>query len=103
MKAIAIPFAVVTVGVFVLPTTKSVVANDIIIFVTGKESSNGKILSALCRNVNPRTYVIGRLKEIDSAWFRDGDRVGVCGATSTPKWALEAVAHDIEKLDCAKN
>lgn len=72
--------------------------HDIIIFVTGKESSNGKILSALCRNVNPRTYVIGRLKEIDSAWFRDGDRVGVCGATSTPKWALEAVAHNIENL-----
>ena len=77
--------------------------HDIIIFVTGKESSNGKILSALCRSVNPRTYVIGRLKEIDPAWFREGDRVGVCGATSTPKWALEAVAHDIEKLDCAKN
>jgi len=72
--------------------------HDIIIFVTGKESSNGKILSALCRNVNPRTYVIGRIKEIDSAWFRDGDRVGVCGATSTPKWALEAVAHNIENL-----
>ena len=72
--------------------------HDIIIFVTGKESSNGKILSALCRNVNPRTYVIGRIKEIDSAWFRNGDRVGVCGATSTPKWALEAVAHNIENL-----
>jgi 4-hydroxy-3-methylbut-2-enyl diphosphate reductase len=77
--------------------------HDVIIFVTGKESSNGKILSALCRSVNPRTYVIGRIKEIDPAWFRDKDRVGICGATSTPKWALEAVAHDIEKLDCAKN
>ena len=66
--------------------------------MTGKESSNGKILSALCRNVNPRTYVIGRLSEIDPSWFQDGDRVGVCGATSTPKWALEAVARDIEKL-----
>ena len=73
-------------------------SHDIIVFVTGKESSNGKILSALCRNVNPRTYVIGRLSEIDPSWFQDGDRVGVCGATSTPKWALEAVARDIEKL-----
>ena len=73
-------------------------SHDIIVFVTGKESSNGKILSALCRRVNPRTYVIGRLKEIDPAWFRDGDRVGICGATSTPKWALEAVAHKIENL-----
>ncbi|MBE6222008.1 MAG: 4-hydroxy-3-methylbut-2-enyl diphosphate reductase [Bacteroidales bacterium] len=78
-------------------------SHDIIIFVTGKESSNGKILSALCRSVNPRTYVIGRINEIDPAWFRKGDRVGICGATSTPKWALEAVARDIEKLDCAKN
>lgn len=78
-------------------------SHDIIIFVTGKESSNGKILSALCRSVNPRTYVIGRINEIDPAWFREGDRVGICGATSTPKWALEAVARIIEKLDCAKN
>ena len=78
-------------------------SHDIIIFVTGKESSNGKILSALCRSVNPRTYVIGRINEIDPAWFREGDRVGICGATSTPKWALEAVARNIEKLDCAKN
>lgn len=73
-------------------------SHDIIVFVTGKESSNGKILSALCRSVNPRTYVIGRLKEIDPAWFRDQDRVGICGATSTPKWALEAVARSIESL-----
>ena len=78
-------------------------SHDIIIFVTGKESSNGKILSALCRSVNPRTYVIGRINEIDPAWFREGDRVGICRATSTPKWALEAVARNIEKLDCAKN
>ena len=78
-------------------------SHDIIIFVTGKESSNGKILSALCRSVNPRTYVIGRINEIDPAWFQEGDQVGICGATSTPKWALEAVARDIEKLDCAKN
>ena len=78
-------------------------SHDTIIFVTGKESSNGKILSALCRSVNPRTYVIGRINEIDPAWFREGDRVGICGATSTPKWALEAVARNIEKLDCAKN
>lgn len=73
-------------------------SHDIIVFVTGKESSNGKILSALCRSVNPRTYVIGRLKEIDPAWFRDQDRVGICGATSTPKWALEAVARSIGSL-----
>ena len=63
-----------------------------ILFVAGAESSNGKVLSDLCRRVNPRTYRIAGADEIDPAWIRDQDRVGVCGATSTPKWLLEAVA-----------
>lgn len=66
--------------------------HDVIIFVSGKSSSNGKVLSDLCRSVNPRTHVIGRLDEINPAWVKDQDRVGICGATSTPKWLLEAVA-----------
>lgn len=66
--------------------------HDVILFVSGKSSSNGKVLSDLCRSVNPRTYVIGATDEINPAWFRDRDRVGVCGATSTPKWLLEEVA-----------
>ncbi len=66
--------------------------HDVIIFVAGRSSSNGKVLSDLCRSANPRTYVIGRLDEINPAWVKDRDRVGICGATSTPKWLLEAVA-----------
>lgn len=66
--------------------------HDVIIFVSGRSSSNGKVLSDLCRSVNPRTYVIGRLDEINPAWVGDQDRVGICGATSTPKWLLESVA-----------
>lgn len=66
--------------------------HDVILFVAGAESSNGKVLSDLCRRVNPRTYRIAGAYEIDPAWIRDQDRVGVCGATSTPKWLLEAVA-----------
>ncbi len=66
--------------------------HDVILFVSGRSSSNGKVLSELCRSVNPRTFVIGHLDEIDPAWVQDGDRVGICGATSTPKWMLEAVA-----------
>ena len=73
-------------------------SHDIIIFVTGKTSSNGKVLSDLCRTSNPRTYVIGRLEEINPTWFLDGDRVGICGATSTPKWLLDSVAKAIENL-----
>jgi 4-hydroxy-3-methylbut-2-enyl diphosphate reductase len=72
--------------------------HDIILFVSGRSSSNGKVLSDLCRSVNPRTYVIGGTEEINPAWFRDQDRVGICGATSTPKWLLEEVANAILRL-----
>ena len=66
--------------------------HDVIIFVAGASSSNGKVLSDLCRSVNPRTWLIASPEEIDPAWVHDQDRVGVCGATSTPAWLLEAVA-----------
>lgn len=69
--------------------------HHVILFVSGRTSSNGKVLSDLCLSVNPRTYVIGSLEEIDPSWFEDGDRVGICGATSTPKWLLEDVAQKI--------
>jgi 4-hydroxy-3-methylbut-2-enyl diphosphate reductase len=48
--------------------------------------------------VNPRSYRIGAPADIDPAWVRDGDRVGVCGATSTPKWLLEAVVERLTVL-----
>ena len=72
--------------------------HDVILFVSGKTSSNGKVLSELCRSVNPRTHVIGRLDEIDPTWIREQDCVGICGATSTPKWLLEAVAETVSQL-----
>ena len=73
-------------------------SHDVILFVSGKSSSNGKVLSELCRRVNARTHVIGRLDEINPAWMHKQDRVGICGATSTPKWLLEAVASAVAKL-----
>ncbi len=73
-------------------------SHDIIIFVSGKTSSNGKVLCELCRSVNIRTYHIGNTGELQKKWFRAGDKVGVCGATSTPKWLLEQTARDIENL-----
>lgn len=73
-------------------------SHDIILFVSGKQSSNGKVLCDLCRSVNGRTYHIGKAEEISPLWFRDGDKVGVCGATSTPGWLLEAVARAVEDL-----
>ena len=66
--------------------------HDVIIFVAGTESSNGRVLFDLCRKANPRCYRIGSASEISEKWLHDGDRVGVCGATSTPKWLLEQVA-----------
>lgn len=73
-------------------------ARDVIVFVAGRDSSNGKVLYDLCRRVNPRTVRVGSPAELDPATFRDGDRVGVCGATSTPKWLLEAVAARLRSL-----
>ncbi len=66
--------------------------HSVIIFVSGKESSNGKVLYDLCKSVNERSYHIQNTGQIDSEWFSDGDSVGICGATSTPKWQLEEVA-----------
>ncbi len=72
--------------------------HDIIVFVSGKQSSNGKVLSAFCKKCNPRTFVVLSPSDIDPAWFRPGDMVGVSGATSTPKWLLEQVAVQIQNL-----
>ena len=66
--------------------------HNVIVFVSGASSSNGKVLSDLCRSVNPRTHLVGGPEEIDPSWFPDGCSVGVCGATSTPEWLLEQVA-----------
>ena len=70
-------------------------AHDIIIFVSGKASSNGKVLCDLCKSLNIRTYHVDSVSEIKREWFRADDKVGVCGATSTPKWLLEEVAEYI--------
>ena len=78
--------------------TEFAASHDVILFVSGKSSSNGKVLSDLCRGVNPRTYVIGRTDEINPAWIQDQDRVGICGATSTPRWQLEQVAGYLKTL-----
>ena len=67
-------------------------SHNVILFVSGKSSSNGKVLSDLCKSANPRTHLIGGPEEIQPSWFSNGDSVGVCGATSTPKWLLEDVA-----------
>ena len=73
-------------------------SHDVIVFVAGRESSNGKVLCELCRGANSRTWHIGAVSDLRREWFRPDDRVGVCGATSTPKWLLEEVAAAIKNL-----
>lgn len=67
--------------------------HSVIIFVSGKESSNGKVLYDLCNSVNKRSYHIQQVEQIKDEWLKDNDSVGICGATSTPKWQLEEVAN----------
>jgi len=73
-------------------------AHDVVVFVSGRESSNGKVLCELCRRANIRTYHIGSVDALRPEWFAPNDRVGVCGATSTPKWLLDKVAAAIKNL-----
>ncbi len=70
--------------------------HDVIIFVSGKKSSNGKVLYNQCLSVNGRTYMVDDPSEIDFGWFDDVETVGICGATSTPKWLMEDCKKRIE-------
>lgn len=72
--------------------------NDVVIFVSGKKSSNGKALYQVCQQVNPQSYFVESEKEVDSAWFRSEDKIGICGATSTPMWLMEQVKRHISTV-----
>ena len=70
--------------------------HDVIVFVSGVSSSNGKVLFELCKDRNPRTYHISDPSGLSAEWFKDGDKVGICGATSTPGWLLAEVADAVK-------
>jgi 4-hydroxy-3-methylbut-2-enyl diphosphate reductase len=72
--------------------------HDVIVFVSGKESSNGKILYSVCKKINPDTYLVSSVEEIKNSWFEGRKSAGVCGATSTPKWLLEHVKDHISNI-----
>lgn len=72
--------------------------HDVILFVCGKKSSNGKVLFKECKDANPRSYMIDTANEIDLRWLQDCNSVGICGATSTPKWLMEECKIRIEEL-----
>jgi 4-hydroxy-3-methylbut-2-enyl diphosphate reductase len=68
---------------------------DVIIFVSGKKSSNGKALFNVCKSINPRSYFIEDESELQPEWFTGVSRVGIAGATSTPVWLMEKVRDKI--------
>lgn len=72
-------------------------SHDVVIFVSGKKSSNGKVLYGVCRSVNSRSYFITHEDELRDDWFRNCASVGICGATSTPMWQMQKVAECLEK------
>ena len=71
--------------------------HEVIIFVSGKKSSNGKALYQTCKAINPESYFISGLEELDLNWIKGKKSVGICGATSTPMWLMEEVADFINK------
>lgn len=78
--------------------TKFSKEHDVIIFVSGRKSSNGKALFDVCRENNVRSYFVENETELKAEWFRESDLIGVCGATSTPMWLMEKVANHIETI-----
>lgn len=72
-------------------------SNDVVIFVAGKHSSNGKVLCGIVRAENPRTHFVEDVPELEESWFVDAETVGVTGATSTPQWLMEKVKNAIEE------
>jgi 4-hydroxy-3-methylbut-2-en-1-yl diphosphate reductase len=79
--------------------TRFAAEHDVIVFVSGKKSSNGKALYSVCQQVNPHSYFVENEEELDPEWFRNSQSVGICGATSTPMWLMEQVAEGIKALE----
>ena len=73
-----------------MPNIQTFASNhDLILFVCGRKSSNGKILFQECKKVNPKTFLIDQPEEIDRKMLEGATSIGICGATSTPKWLME--------------
>jgi 4-hydroxy-3-methylbut-2-enyl diphosphate reductase len=76
---------------------KFVIGYDKIVFVSGKKSSNGKVLFEVCKQFNSNTYFVSSEQELDPGMFIPGDKVGICGATSTPMWLMERVKSALQE------
>ena len=73
--------------------------HDLVLFVCGRKSSNGKVLYNECLRVNPNTHQVEGPEEIESQWLEGIATVGICGATSTPKWLMEQCRDKLLRLE----
>lgn len=71
---------------------------DLVIFVGGRQSSNARVLFDVCKEANEHTYFVSVPEELQPDWFSGANTVGICGATSTPRWLMEQVAEQIRIL-----
>ena len=76
--------------------------HDVVLFVCGLKSSNGRVLYEACRKVNENTHFVEDPSQLDAAWFRGVSSVGICGATSTPKWLMERCAERVRELETSE-
>ena len=72
--------------------------HDVILFVSGAKSSNGRALYSECKAVNPHTYLILNASELDRSWIEGASSIGICGATSTPRWLMEEVKEKVNQM-----
>ena len=72
--------------------------HELILFVSGAKSSNGRILFAECLDANPDSHLISGETDIDPAWLEGKERIGICGATSTPRWLMQRVSDAVQQI-----
>jgi 4-hydroxy-3-methylbut-2-enyl diphosphate reductase len=72
--------------------------HDVVLFVSGKKSSNGKALYQVCKAQNLNSYFIENEEDVDASWLENKESVGICGATSTPMWLMEKVKNFVENI-----
>lgn len=73
--------------------------HDVVLFVSGKKSSNGKALYQVCKSQNPNSYFVENEEELEMSWFEGKETVGICGATSTPMWLMEKIKNFVENTE----
>lgn len=77
--------------------------HDLVLFVCGKKSSNGKVLYEECRSVNAHTHLVSDIDELDATWLEGKSNIGICGATSTPRWLMAQFQERVEQIIGALN